>query len=361
MAYKDIEKNYWVGEIRVKDATGKVSKRKKRGFKTKREALEWERQVKDVSAPSVNIRLEEFVEVYFNDKAGELKERSVHNKKYMIDKHIIPFFKGKKMNEISVHDLIEWQKYMQGKDYSESYLRMVSNQLTALFTHASKVYDLKVNPCKKVKRIGKSDVCRLLFWEKEEYDQFISTIEPESRYYVLFETLFWTGMRIGECLALTPGDIDFKNDVIHIAKTYYRADGKDIITSPKTEESVRDVVIPDFLAKELKDFIDHSYEMPDTARIFPVGQEAVQHKLKRQIEIAGVKKIPVHSIRHSACAYLISQGVEPMVIKKRLGHKDIKITLNVYGHLYKDEDQKLKELLSKAKMSPTDVNQMDSE
>ena len=62
-------------------------------------------------------------------------------------------------------------------------------------------------------------------------------IEPGSKYYVLFELLFWTGAREGEALSITPADIDFERNLLHINKTYYRMHGEDVITSPKTEES----------------------------------------------------------------------------------------------------------------------------
>lgn len=71
--------------------------------------------------------------------------------------------------------------------------------------------------------------------------------------------------------------------------------------------------------------------MPDDERIFPIVAEAVQHALKRHAEKAGVKRIRVHSLRHSHVAYLINQGVQPLIIKERLGHRDIKITLNTYA------------------------------
>ena len=71
--------------------------------------------------------------------------------------------------------------------------------------------------------------------------------------------------------------------------------------------------------------------MPDDERIFPIVAEAVQHALKRHAEKAGVKRIWVHSLRHSHVAYLINQGVQPLIIKERLGHRDIKITLNTYA------------------------------
>ena len=62
--------------------------------------------------------------------------------------------------------------------------------------------------------------------------------------------------------------------------------------------------------------------------------------MKRQIELAGVKKIRVHDIRHSHVAYLIEKGVEPLLIRDRLGHKDIRITLNTYGHLYPNQQRR---------------------
>ena len=87
------------------------------------------------------------------------------------------------------------------------------------------------------------------------------------------------------------------------------------------------------------------YELPTTERIFPVGQEAVQHKLKHNVEKSGVKKIRVHDLRHSHASYLINQGVEPLLIKERLGHKDIRITLNTYGHLYPNQQKLVANLL----------------
>ena len=286
-----------------------------------------------------------FVDVYFADKSGELKERSMKNKKYMIDSHVIPYLGDKKMNEVAPADIIAWQNEIRSKNFSESYQRMLQNQVTALFTHAQRIYNLSNNPCKKVKKIGRSDVRRLEFWTYEEYQKFIATFEKGTRSYLMFEILFWTGMREGEMLALAMEDIDLVNKQIHITKTYYRANKKDIITEPKTDNSVRTIEIPDFLAKEIEDYWRRLYQYPKDERLFPVVAEAVQHTMKRHIVKAGIKKIDVHSLRHSHCAYLIKQGVQPLIIKERLGHKDIKITLNTYGHLYPNEQKKVASLL----------------
>ena len=92
---------------------------------------------------------------------------------------------------------------------------MIQNQLNALFNHAQKIYNLKENPCKKVKRMGKSDADKLEFWTKEEYECFITVIDPESEDYLIFEILFWTGIREGELLALSLSDFDMSGNRLH--------------------------------------------------------------------------------------------------------------------------------------------------
>ena len=345
-AYKDEKHNTWYCQFYYEDWQGNKKKKQKRGFKTKKEALEWENNYKLSANANMDMTLGAFVEIYFPDKEGELKERSIKNKMYMIEAHILPYFENKPMNSITPSDIIQWQNAMREKGFAPTYLRMIQNQITALFTHASNIYNLSNNPCKKVKKMGKSDAEHIDFWTKEEYDKFIETFEKGSRYYVLFEILFWTGCREGELLALSKADIDFDNNKLHISKTYYRTERKDIITAPKTEQSVRTIDIPEFLKQEIKEYVDKMYELPENERIFPIVAEAVQHMLKNHAEKAGVKRIRVHSLRHSHVAYLINQGVQPLIIKERLGHRDIKITLNTYGHLYPSQQRQVAEMLN---------------
>ena len=342
MAYREKDTKKWTAQWFETNVMGEKKKRRKRGFETKREALEFERSKKLSNERSMDMKLSDFIEIYFSDKQNDLKDRTIKNKRYMMQQHIVPYFGNQMMSEIKASQIIQWQNEIQKKGYSDSYLRMIQNQLTSLFTHAAKIYDLPVNPCKKVKRMGNSDSRSLNFWTLDEYKQFIQTMEPGTRYYLIFEMLFWTGCRIGELLAITKADINFEKNQLSINKTYYRTGMQDIITEPKTKQSFRTIEIPEFLKEEI---VDGHYGMPDTERLFPVVQEAVQHKMKRQIELAGVKKIRVHDLRHSHVAYLIEKGVEPLLIRDRLGHKDIRITLNTYGHLYPNQQRKIANLL----------------
>ena len=164
MAYKEKDTKKWTAQWFETNVRGEKKKRRKRGFETKREALEFERNKKLSDERSMDMKLSEFVEVYFTDKQNELKDRTMKNKKYMMQQHILPYFGDQTMSEIKASQIIQWQNEIQKKGYSDSYLRMIQNQLTSLFTHASKIYDLQINPCKKVKRMGNSDSRSLNFW-----------------------------------------------------------------------------------------------------------------------------------------------------------------------------------------------------
>lgn len=197
-AYKEKTHGTWYVSFRYIDWTGKKTQKLKRGFKTKKEALNYEKEFIRKTAADMKMEMNSFIQVYFEDKKNELKENSIRNKQHMMNKHIVPYFGTRKMNEITPAEIIQWQNTIQEKGYSKTYERMIQNQLNALFNHAQKIYNLKENPCKKVKKMGKSDANKLEFWTKAEYDRFIAGIEPGSEDYLIFEILFWTGIREGD-------------------------------------------------------------------------------------------------------------------------------------------------------------------
>lgn len=145
-AYKDEKSGMWSSQFYYTDWTGKRRKKHKRGFRTKKEAQQYEAEFIRASKADMDMTFGSFVKVYFDDKEVELKQRSLRNKRYMIQSHVLPYFGDKKMNEISPSDIINWQKVIkENNDFSEAYLRMLQNQVNAIFIHATKIYYLKVS------------------------------------------------------------------------------------------------------------------------------------------------------------------------------------------------------------------------
>ncbi|MCX4353179.1 MAG: site-specific integrase [Lachnospiraceae bacterium] len=345
--YKDKERDTWFCKFNYKDWRDETKTKLKRGFRTKKEAQEWEREFLQVQQADMDMEFSKFVDVYFTDKAPRLKERTIETKRIMLDTRIIPYFGKLRMNAIKPADIMKWQNDMMDQDYKPTYLRMLQNQVTAVFNHAERFYGLKDNPCKKIDKMGKANARELNFWTKEEYDRFIQNFdEKEEMYRLMYQMLFWLGCRVGELLAICYGDINFKEKTVSITKTYYRRNKTDYITAPKTESSNRIVTMPDFLVEELKAYTDKMYELKAEERIFMVTDRAVQKKMKQKADKLNLKHIRVHDLRHSHIAFLIEKGTQPLIISKRVGHDSVTTTMNIYGHLYPDKQRQLADMLN---------------
>lgn len=358
--YKDEQRGTWYFKCNYRDWQGETRTKLKRGFATKREAQKGEREFLDKQSGNMNMKLAAFVEVYFNDKGTRLKERSIMTKRTLIETKIIPYFGEKPMNEITAVDIIKWQNMLMNQEYSPTYLRMIQNQLTALFNHAERFYDLRDNPCKKVDKMGRSNARELNFWTKDEYEVFIKGFGAEDEMYrIIFQMLFWLGCRVGEVLALTASDIDLEKGTVSVSKTYFRRNKTDYITSPKTESSNRKITIPKFLKGEIKEYLDRQYELAPEDRIFPITDRAVQKKMKQKTEEAKLKPIRVHDLRHSHIALLIEKGLQPLVIAQRVGHDSVNTTMNIYGHLYPNKQKEVADLLNAEATGALENNLVD--
>ena len=151
--------------------------------------------------------------------------------------------------------------------------------------------------------------------------------------FYAFEMLYWCGLRLGEMLALTPEDFDFKDNMVRINKSYQRINGEDVITDPKTKKSIRKVKMPDFLADEMKDYFASIYRLEPKQRVFPIDKNYMHHEMTRGSKKAGVKRIRIHDLRHSHVSLLIDMGFSALAIADRVGHESINITYR-YAHLF---------------------------
>ena len=251
---RDKKTGKWMAQIRTKDSTGKMIHKKKRGFATKREAMEWEQRIKETASASLSMQFSTFTELYLSDMASRIKESTMTTKRVMIYGKILPFFGSMSLGEIDAASVRRWQCTMttyrrsSGKPYSMTYLKTLNSQLSSMFSYAMRYYRLKENPCRAAGSIGKKNASEMQFWTKDEFLQFLEAVRCDQPAYTMFFTLYYTGLREGELLALTPEDIDLQKGTIRVNKTYSRAGKRDVVTPPKTPKSVRTVTISRCLA-----------------------------------------------------------------------------------------------------------------
>ena len=339
------ENREMVDSVSLYGLAGKRRKSTKRGFATKREAEEWLRNFLITQKADFDMKFEDFWKMYCADMETRLREHTMRTKKYIVELKILPYFGDKRVNDITAADIRQWQNELIKMGYSPTYLKTINNQLSAIFNYAVRYYDLKSNPCVKAGSMGKSKAEEMDFWTGEEFRKFIDSVMNKRLSYMAFMTLYWTGMRMGELLALNPKDVDLEKRTISITKSYQRLGKKDVITPPKTPKSKRVITIPEFLAADIKDYMDSLYDLQENDRLFPITKYYLEHEMQRGIKESGVKRIRVHDLRHSHASMLIELGFSPLEIANRLGHEKVETTLNTYAHLYPNKQTKLAERL----------------
>lgn len=349
--YKEDKTNTWRVIYRYTDWTGERKQSQKRGFKTKREAQIWEREQLNKATADLDMTFDSFVEQYTADMQTRIKENTWATKEHIIRTKIIPYFGKQKMSSITAQQIITWQNELMnykdenGKSLSPVYLKTINNQLSAIFNHAVKYYNLRENPCKKAGSMGKKKNREMLFWTKEEYLKFAEVMMDKPLSFYAFEMLYWCGIREGELLALTPADFDFEKCTVSITKSYQRLNGQDLITTPKTEKSNRVIKMPQFLADEMQDYLRQLYGIEPNGRMFTVTKSYLHREMNRGAKEAGVKRIRIHDIRHSAVSLLIDMGFSATAIADRVGHESIDITYN-YAHLFPSKQTEMAEKLN---------------
>ena len=290
-----------------------------RGFATKQEAQEWERQFQLQKQANMDMTLESFCKLYEADVRPRLKENTWLTKESIIQSKILPYLGQRKMSEITAKDVIDWQNEMRsqkgktGKPVSPTCLKTIHGQLSSIFNHAIRYYDLNINPARKAGTMGTEESKEMLFWTKEEYLKFAEAMMDKPLSYYAFEMLYWCGIREGELLALTPADFDFHNQTVTINKSYQRLKGRDVITSPKTKKS------------NTKHYLSH--------------------EMDRGCKAAGVKRIRIHDLRHGHVSLLIDMGFTALAIGDRVGHESEKITYR-YAHLFPSKQTEMADRLN---------------
>lgn len=214
-------KTLWYANFYYTDWTGEKKHICKRGFKTQREAKDYERSFLDQQSSSSDILFSSLVANYLEDMEHRLKPTTMENKRFIIDKKLLPYFGKQKICDIDTIKVRKWQNELisyrddDGKPFSQTYLKTVNNQLSAIMNYAVSHYRLPVNPCRAAGSMGKSKADEMNIWTQAEYEKFSNAISKSSM-KLAFDILFYTGMRSGELLALTPADILSSKELISI-------------------------------------------------------------------------------------------------------------------------------------------------
>ena len=366
--YYNADKKTWYAMFYAKDYKGVNKKYKKTGFKKKKEAQEYEYEIKKKIAKSMNMSFSSLYELYFKDYSKRHKPTAINTVETFFRLHILPFFGEIEVDKIDSFMIREWQNEMlekengNGKLFSENSKANIYASLKSLFNWAAKYQGLNENPCKNMGTFGsKKNRSEMKIWAVNDFDKFIEILEIEnnkdkngkySDFIIVFKILFWTGLRIGEVLALSENDINLEEKFIDINKTLSHINKKDYITTPKTLGSIRKVLLPEILISDLNSYFSETQKINQnkknvkSARIFNLKSSQLRYVLEKYSSQLNLPKIRLHDFRHSHASYLLYIQADITAISKRLGHDNLQTTINTYSHLYKDANKQLMKKLN---------------
>lgn len=334
--------------------TGKERRTTRRGFKTIKEAKQAERNllldVEENGLPSGRTKttFKEIASLWFESYQNTVKPTTARNLKSKLDTMIEDYFKDISINDITVvfcQDLFLKlsKRYVMYASYT-SILNRIMRYAVLLDIINANPLDKVIKP--KSKEIQKKENC----YTKEELNQFLAATKKDSSqvFHTLSHTIAYTGLRIGEALALRWSDINFKDKMISVNHTLVAIDGEQVLQSPKTKASKRTISVDQYTLKLLK-----GWQLEQKKEFFKLGKPYLHDEnfiftnstgtvyvpteigkiLRRLIKRNNLKPISPHGLRHTHASLLFESGIQPKEISDRLGHNNIKTTLDLYTHI----------------------------
>lgn len=325
------------------DENGERKKKNKRGFPSKKEALDWEREYILKSSGDKDMLLSSLIDTFFQDMKLRYKPTTYYQRTSVINKWVIPFFKNTKVSELNIALLRKWQNYILEQNLKDNSKNSINLYLKTILDYGKKYLNLPTpvveSTITKVRDLKERTIVT------EEQLQILLENEPFEIYKTALKILFWTGIRIGELTALKFEDFDFENKKLKITKTSTRIKKMTIIGTTKTIASNRVIEINDVVVEAVKNLYSKTYDKEE--RIFQTTNQGFFYRIKKLGKKCGIGEIGVHTFRHSHASFLFNKGVNILLISKRLGHKNVSTTLNTYTHILKEMEWQLLEAIEK--------------
>ena len=281
---------------------------------------------------------EEMILLWLSEKKPYVKESTLAQYRRTLRKVLIKechLFDCEDFNEASCNKIINYIT----KQYTPKSLRNAIIILNQFFNFAFNQNIISVPIHLDVKILGaKSQKIQIMkASEQREFTRFLADNTDSSKLGILI--CLYTGLRLGEICSLQWKDIDFKNQSIRISKTVQRiSDGSGstyfLVSHPKTECSEREIPIPSFLFKFIKEMNKHSDETCyiATGTNNFLQPRTYQNRLKSYLKRCGLPCYHFHTLRHTFASRAIELGVDIKALSEILGHSSTKITLDLYVH-----------------------------
>lgn len=294
----------------------------------------------------------------------QLAEKTLKAYKVNLEKHILPWFKDRRIDQIKPLHIVSFLKELSqpgkrkdGGTLSGGTLEMIHRILKNIFSRAVEWKVIKSNPVASVKK-PKADSKQITPYDEKEVQDLLQALSDAPYHWRMMITLaLTTALRRGELLGVDiDKHIDLDKGIIDVRQSVsISVKGQAHVKVPKTKKSKRKVSLPTSVLLELKEYINYKRQQrKDMGDLWRGGehfflfshenglafhQERPYLWFRKFIQKNKFRYIRFHDLRHTSATLLINQGVHAKIISERLGHGNINTTMNIYGHALQSADQ----------------------
>lgn len=334
--------------------TGKEIRTNRRGFKTKKQAqLEYVKLVNTGIINKDNITFKQATERWLPIYKTTVKPATYQRVCGVFRKHIFPYIGDKKIETITT-DIMQELIMIKSTEIVE--FKLINSYTSMVFKFAKQQKYCKENPCLDViypkRDISTVEEETINYWTKEEAVEFLNYCKTDLApvYYTYHRLSIYTGARRGELLALKWSDINFTKHTIRINKSLSRNEENTYsLMPPKTKSSNRTISIdPETISilKQWKKYQIDQYKIMNINNFVFTDLEGNHLNIKRPrstmiqiIKKHNLRRIRLHDQRHTHASLCFEAGMDIKEVQYRLGHSNIKTTLNIYVHLTKTKEK----------------------
>ena len=292
------------------------------------------------------MKLNTWLNVWLNKYAKHLiKLRTYIRYQYMIEKHINPILGEYELEDLSAQVLqdfmlskLNFGNLKTGKELANNTVIGIINLLKQALTQAQALGYVEKEYSKMIK-LPPATEKKVTAFEKPEQEKLEKyCINHKKKNYIGIVICLYSGIRLGELLALTWNDIDFDKNYINIAKTVYniKQDGVNVmvVDTPKTKNSNRVIPLPKQLVDILKKIKKTSTSpyIITTYKNGVVGTRAYQRTYEKILQRLEIPYKNFHCLRHTFATRAVEMGMDIKTLSEILGHKNPMITLQRYTH-----------------------------
>ncbi|MEG2789110.1 MAG: site-specific integrase [Romboutsia sp.] len=289
---------------------------------------------------------------YYKEDAKKLSPTTMKRYRDVINNYVKVYFKDTKLSDINVGLYQKFVNHLYTTNLMVSTIKEILNKTNAVLRECYKLREVSENIPDFITKPKRNDVSSFDIYTVEDAKKILTESSNVSKLEIPIHLFLLAGLRFGEMAGLLWEDIDFNNNILKINHNLIYVDKKYSLRQTKTDGSTRDIIVPDLIIELLRKEKIRQNKLKNQGLLkneWDVvcinsknkywNNSSFTDAYKKFLKSSDLRYIKLHSLRHSHASMLILTGTDMKTVSERLGHTDIKVTMNIYTHVLKEMDK----------------------